>query len=85
MIFGSLPSLSSIPAFVDTPINVPIVSNISTNKNANITTTNSNVAILSNSSLNKTGPILGMLNPFEKSGNTLKKPSAGFGTYKPVT
>ena len=31
---GSFPSLSSIPAFVATPIKVPKVSNMSTNKNA---------------------------------------------------
>ena len=34
LILGSLPSSSSIPAFVDTPIKVPRVSKISTNKNA---------------------------------------------------
>ena len=38
LIFGRCPSSSNIPALVDTPINVPIVSNISTNKNAKITT-----------------------------------------------
>ena len=32
LIFGRCPSSSNIPALVDTPINVPIVSNISTNQ-----------------------------------------------------
>ena len=38
LIRGSFSSLSSIPALEDTPINVPMVSNISTNKKDNKTT-----------------------------------------------
>ena len=38
MILGSLPSLSSILALSAHPINVPSVSNTSTNRNAHITT-----------------------------------------------
>ena len=45
LIFGSFPSLSSIPAFEETPTSVPIVSNRSTNKNAQRITTKSKVKI----------------------------------------
>ena len=38
LILGSFSSLSSMPALEDTPINVPIVSNISTNRNDSKTT-----------------------------------------------
>ena len=38
LICGSFPFSSNISALDDTPINVPIVSNISTNRNAKITT-----------------------------------------------
>ena len=38
LILGSFSSLSSMSAFVATPISVPIVSNISTNRNAKMTT-----------------------------------------------
>ena len=36
--FGSFPSSSSMPALSDTPMSVPMVSNISTNRNENNTT-----------------------------------------------
>ena len=45
LIFGSFPSSSSIPAFEETPTSVPIVSNKSTNKNAQRITTKSKVKI----------------------------------------
>ena len=45
LILGSLPSLSRKPAFVDTPISVPSVSNRSTNRIAKITTIKSKMEI----------------------------------------
>ena len=68
LIRGSLPSLSSMPALVDTPIRVPIVSNISTNKNANRITTKFSDKIPEKSILQKIGAILGMDRPLLKSG-----------------
>ena len=35
---GSRPSSSNMPSFDDTPMSVPIVSNMSTNRKANMTT-----------------------------------------------
>ena len=67
-IFGSLPSLSSISAFVDTPISVPIVSNKSTNKNDISIPQKEKVAIFENSNLNAIGSREGIAIPFEKSG-----------------
>ena len=55
---GNLPSLSSILASVDTPISVPSVSNISTNKKENIITMKLNVKILFHSNLKKVEAIL---------------------------
>ena len=54
---GNLPS-SSILASVDTPISVPSVSNISTNKKENIITMKLNVKILFHSNLQKVEAIL---------------------------
>jgi len=62
-----------------TPIKVPSVSNISTNRNANMTTRKSTDKIFEKSSLNKVGAILGTPKPLDKSGNTLYMPSSGFG------
>ena len=52
---GSLPSLSSMFAFVAHPIRVPSVSKISTNRNANTTTTKFRDAIAEKSILNRVG------------------------------
>ena len=71
LICGSLPSSSSILALEDTPISVPIVSNISTNRNAKTTTAKSNVNIPSNWSLPKIGARLGIESPLLKSGSKL--------------
>ena len=71
LIFGRCPSSSNIPALVDTPINVPIVSNISTNKNAKITTMKFRENTPLKSSLPNTGMILGIENPLLKSGSRL--------------
>ena len=49
LILGSLPSLSKNPALEETPINVPNVSNKSTNKNANTITAKSDRRRLSSS------------------------------------
>ena len=68
LILGSFPSLSSISAFDATPINVPMVSNISTNKNAKITTIKFREKIPPNWSLPRTGMILGTDKPLLKSG-----------------
>ena len=70
-ILGSFPSLSSIFAFVETPISVPIVSNISTNKNANMTTKSLSENILLKSNLKNIGAILGTEKPLLKLGNRL--------------
>ena len=59
LILGSLPSLSRKPAFVDTPISVPSVSNRSTNRNAKITTIKSKMEIPEKLSLPAMGAMLG--------------------------
>ena len=79
LMFGSLPSLSSISALEATPINVPSVSNISTNRNANILTTKSSVKTMEKSIFINVGAMLGMEIPFEKSGRRLNQPAAGSG------
>ena len=79
LICGSFPSLSSMSALEATPINVPSVSNISTNKNANITTRKSRDNTLEKSSLKNVGAMLLIPKPEDKSGNTLYMPSSGFG------
>ena len=79
LMFGSLPSLSSISALEATPINVPSVSNISTNRNANIMTTKSSVKTMEKSIFINVGAMLGMEIPFEKSGRRLNQPAAGSG------
>ena len=71
LIFGRRPSSSNIPAFVDTPISVPIVSNISTNKNAKMTTIKFKENIPLKSSFPNTGMMLGIVNPLLKSGSRL--------------
>ena len=68
---GSFPFLSSMFALEDTPIRVPMVSNISTNRNANMITKNSPVFRMEKSSFPKIGARLGMESPLEKSGNRL--------------
>ena len=68
---GSLPSSSSISALLATPIRVPSVSNISTNRNAKITTRNSPLNTLLKSIFRKVGARLGMPKPEEKSGRRL--------------
>ena len=68
LIFGSLPSLSSISALEATPISV---SNISTNRNANMMTTKSSENTMEKSIFIKVGAILGTEIPFEKSGSRL--------------
>ena len=70
LIFVSLPFSSSIFALDETPIRVPMVSNISTNKNAKITTRNSREKIPENSSLAKIGDRLGIESPELKSGSS---------------
>lgn len=60
LILGSFPSLSSMPAFVDTPIRVPSVSKRSTKRNANTTTTNSSENTFLKSSFPNTGARLGL-------------------------
>ena len=79
LMFGSLPSLSSISALEATPISVPSVSNISTNRNANIMTTKSSVKTMEKSIFINVGAMLGMEIPFEKSGRRLYQPAAGSG------
>ena len=79
LMFGSLPSLSSISALEATPISVPSVSNISTNRNANIMTTKSSVKTMEKSIFINVGAMLGMEIPFEKSGRRLYQPAAASG------
>lgn len=79
LMFGSLPSLSSISALEATPIRVPRVSNISTNRNANIMTTKSSVKTMEKSIFINVGAMLGMEIPFEKSGRRLYQPAAASG------
>ena len=71
LILGSFPSLSSMPAFVDTPIRVPSVSKRSTKRNANTTTTNSSENTFLKSSFPNTGARLGIASPELKSGSRL--------------
>ena len=89
LILGSLPSLSNILAFVDTPIRVPNVSNKSTNKNAKITTTKSRILIpLKLTSVN-TLPKVSLSgeksNDINELGIVENIPRSAFGTYKPVS
>ena len=69
LILGSFPSSSNMSALEATPISVPIVSNISTNKNAKMTTIKFSVKIPLNCSLPKTGIMLGIDSPLLKSGS----------------
>lgn len=71
LILGSFPFSSSMSAFADTPISVPIVSNKSTNRNANKMTIKFREKIPLKSSLQKIGDRLGMDNPLLKFGNRL--------------
>ena len=71
LMFGSLPSLSSISALEATPISVPRVSNISTNRNANTTTKKSSENRRLKSIFKKVGAMLGIAIPLEKSGRRL--------------
>ena len=71
LIFGSLPSSSSMPALEDTPTRVPRVSKRSTNKNANRITRKSSENTQSNCSFAKIGERLGMESPLLKSGSRL--------------
>ena len=66
LILGSFPFSSSMSAFADTPISVPIVSNKSTNR-----TIKFREKIPLKSSLQKIGDRLGMDNPLLKFGNRL--------------
>ena len=59
LILGSFPSLSTNPAFVDTPISVPSVSKRSTKRNENTTTAKSRENIFEKSSFAKPGAIDG--------------------------
>ena len=83
---GSLPFSSSISALDETPISVPIVSNISTNKNANITTIKSTSLIEWKSALN-TAPNVSLKGVKSKltieDGIVEYIPAAGSGTYIP--
>ena len=85
LIFGSFPSLSSMSALDATPIRVPSVSNISTNRNANMMVTKFSDRIPEKSILKKVDAMLGIPSPLEKSGNTLNMPSSALGWYSPVT
>ena len=85
LIFGSFPSLSSISALDATPISVPSVSNISTNRNANMMVTKFRDRMPLKSILKKVGAMLWIPKPLEKSGSTLNIPSSAFGWYSPVT
>ena len=69
--FGSFPSLSSISALEATPIRVPRVSNISTNKNANMMTTKSRENTMEKSIFIRVGVRAGMEKPLEKLGSRL--------------
>lgn len=80
LILGNLPSLSNMLALDETPIRVPRVSNISTNKNENIIIIKSNEIIFDHSNLQNVGAILGIDSPFEKSGNSEYIPNSAFGT-----
>ena len=71
LICGSFPSSSSMFALEDTPIRVPIVSNISTNRKANTTTIKFSENIEWKSSFANTGAILGIESPLLKSGSRL--------------
>ena len=71
LIFGSFPFSSSMSALEATPIRVPSVSNISTNRNANMMTTKSMVNTFEKSICIKVGAMLGMEIPLEKSGSRL--------------
>ena len=71
LILGSFPSSSNIPAFVDTPIKVPSVSKISTNKKAKTTTKKFKENTFEKSSLKNTGARLGMEIPLLKSRSSV--------------
>lgn len=71
LILGSFPFLSNMSALDATPIKVPSVSNISTNKNANIITKKSRVNTIEKSIFIKVGARLGTVILPEKSGRRL--------------
>ena len=68
---GRRPCSSSMLALDATPMRVPRVSNISTNRNANMTTRKSREATRLKSIFMKVGARLGMEIPLEKSGSRL--------------
>lgn len=83
LIFGSFPFSSSMFAFVETPTNVPSVSNMSTKRNENNTTMKLNVSICEKSSLKNIGEILAGQSdaiPLGKCGNVENAPNSGLGT-----
>ena len=79
LIFGSLPSLSSMSALEATPIRVPSVSNMSTKRNANMITTKSSENTMEKSIFIKVGAMLGTEIPAEKSGRRLYHPASTSG------
>ena len=84
LILGSLPSLSRKPAFVETPINVPSVSNRSTNRNAKMTTIKSKIEIPEKVSLPATGIMLGGAEMMPV-GIREYAPASTSTTYSPVS
>ena len=79
LILGSFPSLSSISALDATPIRVPSVSNMSTNRNANMMVRKLNEKMPLKSSFKNVGAMLGRERPELKSGSTLNMPRSALG------
>ena len=79
LIFGSFPSSSSISALEATPIKVPRVSNMSTNRNANMIVRKFRERTPEKSIFIKVEDMLGMPMPELKSGSTLYIPRSAFG------
>ena len=79
LIPGSFPSSSRSSALDAQPIRVPSVSNMSTNRNANITTMKSTLRTLLKSSLNSVGAMEAGMETMP-AGITLLKPASGLGT-----
>ncbi len=80
LILGSLPSLSSMSALEATPISVPSVSNMSTNRNASIMVIKFALKMPEKSSLPRVGMTDGIASPFAKFGRSEYMPKSGFGT-----
>ena len=87
LMWGSWPFSSSISLLAATPMRVPRVSKVSTNRKAKMTAKKFRLSTWEKSSFRNRGAgLMGAkeARPPDRLGNTLKVPSSGLGTYRPV-